>query len=237
MKNKNILLAVVTATVVALPAVSYADPWKDESGNHGGGKHRARYSAEYEMRHEGRATGGPPPWAPAHGYRRKHGGGPAVVYQEPVPAEGVHVEYEQKFGIADGTCNREAVGAVLGGVVGGAIGRKIGDNNHNKTLGTIAGAVIGVLVGKDIGRKMDAADQNCTGQVLERAPDGQTVQWRNPENGQQYRMTPTETFQRDDHYCRRYVTEARVDGRAETSRGTACRNSDGTWKVANRTGR
>ena len=57
MRTLLILLTMVAAAALTPPA--QADPWKDESG-HG----RRRWN-------DGRG-GGPPPWAPAWGYRRQH---------------------------------------------------------------------------------------------------------------------------------------------------------------------
>lgn len=64
--------------------------------------------------------GGPPPWAPAHGYRRKQG-----------LAE---TSYVPPFDINIGTCNRELVGSVLGGAVGGVLGSNVGKGSGPRRL-------------------------------------------------------------------------------------------------------
>jgi surface antigen len=78
---------------------------------------------------------------------------------------------------------------------------------------------------------MDQVDQNCVGQALERAPKGQTVIWKNPDQNREYQVTPTRTYQTEGGaYCREYQTEIIIDGRVERAHGTACRQADGTWK-------
>lgn len=221
MKTITTMLAFAGALALALPLSSAADPWKDESG-HG---HR----------------GGPPPWAPAHGYRRKHEDKHEhhgdhrheVEYEEPV-AE-VRVSSDPDIVIRDGKCNREAVGAVLGGIVGGVIGNEVGRNNGNTEVGTVAGAIIGVVVGKSIGRDMDNRDAGCAAHALDQARDGQTVTWRNPESGVDFHLTPTETYRREGVLCRRYRTETVSNGGEAEGRSEACRTPEGTWQFRDNT--
>lgn len=140
-----------------------------------------------------------------------------------------HARRSEQLGIADGTCDRERIGALLGGLLGGMLGRRIGGED-NSAAGTVAGVVIGVLIGRQIGKSMDDADEACTGQVLERAYDGQTVHWSNPDSGVRYAVTPERTFIKGDRFCRSYVTEADLPDRPKTMQATACRNEDGSWE-------
>lgn len=168
--------------------------------------------------------GGPPPWAPAHGYRRKKRRRYEVRREE---------VYVVPFGIALGRCNQQEIGAILGGVAGGVIGSRIGKGD-GRTAATIGGALIGILVGGAIGRDLDAIDQACTGQVLEHARTNQVVEWRNLDSGTRYKVKPTNTYQTSSgEYCREYYSEAIIDGVPRRAHGTACRRPDGTWKLMN----
>src|SRR5438093_4254174 len=100
----------------------------------------------------------PPPWAPAHGWRAKHGDKKAYYYQDR--------DYRPPYGIDVGHCNRDVLGAVLGGVAGGAIGAAVGKGD-SRTIAIVGGTILGVLIGGVIGRSMDNVDQNCVGQALE----------------------------------------------------------------------
>jgi surface antigen len=173
--------------------------------------------------------GGPPPWAPAHGYRAKrhYKSADDGKVHEFVPADLVKVT---SSGL--GKCDRATLGAVLGAAVGSVVGTKIGKGD-GKTLATIGGAIIGTLVGGSIGRAMDQVDQNCIGQVLERAPTATSVTWRDSKQSADYSVTPTRTYRRGDgRYCRDYQTQIVIDGRLENAHGTACRRADGTWEKA-----
>lgn len=192
-----------------------------KSGPHG-------YKEEYECKGGRKLAGGPPPWAPAHGWRRKHEG-----YADHHPPER-HAWAVPDLGIELGRCHRELLGGVLGGAAGGAIGSQIGKGS-GKTVATIGGTIIGVLIGGSIGRSMDEADHVCVAQTLELAPAHQAVTWSSPA-GAQYRLVPLRDFADDaGRVCREYRTVASIEGRQQHLRGTACRAPDGTWTRQSRT--
>lgn len=166
----------------------------------------------------------PPPWAPAHGYRAKqkskgkkhvaHAAAPVVL----------------PLNIDLGTCNRDVIGVFLGAAAGGTLGSTIGSGD-GKTAAIIGGTIIGAIVGGSIGRTMDEIDQNCVGQALERASDGQSISWQGNEQ-ETYTVTPTRTGQtQSGTYCREYTTQATIGGQRQTMYGRACRQADGSWKL------
>ncbi len=166
----------------------------------------------------------PPPWAPAHGYRNKHKGKGKnknyAVAPAPVP-----------FDIDMGRCNRELLGGVLGAAAGGAAGSQIGKGD-GKLVAIAGGTIIGYLLGGAIGRSMDEVDQNCIGQIMEHAEDGQDIIWNNPRNGAVYEVRPQETWQqKNGEYCREYTAEADINGKKQQTYGIACRQEDGSWKL------
>ena len=189
-------------------------------------KHKG-YKDDYDRRHSdgsrgyvsryGYSGGGPPPWAPAHGYRRKQEG------------HG-HYAYSSRYLSLDtGHCNRELVGQILGGATGAVVGSEIGDGT-GRLVAVAAGTVIGAVIGGEIGRSMDRADRLCIDQALEHAPDGKNIQWN--DEGRQYTVTPRNTRQYDDgRYCREYYMETDIGGRTEQVYGRACRQPDGSWKL------
>jgi surface antigen len=161
----------------------------------------------------------PPPWAPAHGWRAKHGHQDDDDGRSPAP-----------YGIGQLTCHRDVIGGLLGGAVGGLLGNQVGKGS-GKTAATIGGAVVGVLVGGAIGRSMDMADQGCVAQVLEHARDRQAIGWAN--QGATYQVAPMRTFEAGARYCREYQTVATIGGRQQSAFGTACRQPDGSWQIVN----
>lgn len=123
----------------------------------------------------------------------------------------------------------EQVGMGVGGAIGGLLGAQVGGGS-GQLAATAAGALLGAYLGGNVGRTMDQVDRQQTYRTLEGNPTGQTSSWRNPDSGNEYEVTPTRTYEQAGRPCRDYTTEAWIDGRRETVRGTACREADGTWR-------
>lgn len=165
--------------------------------------------------------GDPPPWAPAHGWRKKN---------DPYYTGYSGKQWDNDYGVVEGNCNREAVGAVLGAVVGGAIGSQIG-RGSGRQVAIVVGTVAGAVIGAQIGRDFDNADRGCMGQALELAGDNRSVRWSNPDDGTTYLLTPVRGFQSAGRPCREFNFQTRHRGRTETGTGRACLRGDGTWEI------
>ena len=179
----------------------------------------------------------PPPWAPAWGYRdkseeRDHGHKGKDERKSKSKHEydddSDYEELGRRVGIARGRCDGEQLGAIAGGVLGGALGAQVGDGD-GRIAAIVAGTLVGMVVGSRIGRWMDQTDQQCIGQTLERAADGQRVVWTSQGSGARFSTTPTRTFRRDGRYCRDYRTVVESSGSEHRQTATACRDQDGIW--------
>jgi surface antigen len=122
-----------------------------------------------------------------------------------------------------------AVGATAGGLIGAAAG--------GGTAGIIGGALLGGLAGGALGDKLDQNDRRLAQENYTRSMEygrtGETSTWRNPDSGHYGEITPTRTYESASGYCREYKQTIYIDGQATEGVGTACRQSDGTWKVVN----
>lgn len=127
---------------------------------------------------------------------------------------------------------KEDTGRVVGAVVGGVLGSNVG-KGRGKVAATIAGTLIGGAIGGAIGKNMDDVDRLKTRNALETAPTNQASSWHNPDSGRDYTVTPTKTYQSSSGPCREYTTEVIIGGQREQAYGTACRESDGSWRVVN----
>ncbi len=131
-----------------------------------------------------------------------------------------------------GPTAKRDVGMVTGAVLGGALGSQIG-KGHGRTAAIIVGTLAGAYIGGAIGDSMDRQDRYMANQSLETYRDNQSNSWTNPNTGNQYTVTPTETYNTNSGPCRDYTTKAVIGGRTETIYGRACRQSDGSWQAAN----
>jgi len=163
----------------------------------------------------------PPPWAPAHGWRRAH---------DPSYVGYTGKKWDRDYGILEGRCNSAAVGTVLGGAVGGVIGSHIGDDS-NRPIATLVGAAIGAFIGHDIGTKLDESDRACMGHALELAGENKTVRWTNHDTGATYQLVPTRDFREGNQACREFTTFVSTGRKKDTFTNVACRGGNGEWLI------
>jgi surface antigen len=131
-----------------------------------------------------------------------------------------------------GPINKESTGMLAGGVAGGLLGSQIGGGS-GQVAAAATGAFIGAVLGGKIGQYMDKQDELEVQRALENTPTGKTARWKNPDSGNQYRVTPTRTYYREEQPCREYTTYANIGGKQEQIYGKACRQADGAWRVMN----
>jgi surface antigen len=163
----------------------------------------------------------PPPWAPAHGWRKKN---------DPDYVGYTGKKWPKDYGVIEGNCNRAAIGAVLGGAVGGAVGSTVGKGD-GRTVAIIVGTVLGAAIGAKIGKDMDQVDRACIGHALELGGDRHGVTWLNEETGVRFLVTPVRGFERDGQQCREFTTRTTYKNKVAEDKGKACRVGDGEWRM------
>ena len=161
----------------------------------------------------------PPPWAKAHGWRKKN---------DPNYVGYTGKKWEQDYGIVQGRCDTDKVGAVLGGVVGGVVGSKVG-SQENRPVAIVVGTVLGAVIGAKIGRAVDESDRACMGHALELAGESKTVVWTNPKTGVHYELTPTGKKGDARNPCREFTTKVSTGRATDVVKGVACRRGAGDW--------
>jgi len=131
---------------------------------------------------------------------------------------------------------KETIGTLAGAGLGALLGSQVGGGK-----GAIAAIAVGTLAGawagSEIGKSLDKADkqyaQRTAQDALEYNKVGQASTWRNPDTGHSGTVTPVSTYRTTEGSdCREFETSIYVDGKQEKGVGTACRQPDGTWKIA-----
>ena len=243
---KKLIVAFASAlAIAAMSSPSAADPkWKDTSAKKGPWKSgksiakgkskrpsgQCKYSFERGARGYAEAwacTGngyfkpGPPPWAPAHGYRRKG-----------------KADYAFPAGLLGGRCRPDLIdGPTVGGLVGAAAGGYVGSQfgkGRGQLAATALGTVVGFVIGQEVGRRITVIEEICFSRTFEHVPDRETIVWNDPRHGAEYEVMPTRTGESTNGmYCREYRAKATVGGKVTETYGTACRQPDGAWKIVN----
>jgi len=160
----------------------------------------------------------PPPWAKAHGWRKKN---------DPNYVGYTGKKWEKDYGVVEGRCNTDQIGAVVGAAIGGAVGSRVGDEK-NRPVAILVGGVIGAVIGAKIGRSIDESDRACMGHALELAGEHKTVAWKNAK-GVQYELTPTKNLGDRANPCREFVTKVSSGRVSDAVKGVACRRPNGEW--------
>ncbi len=132
---------------------------------------------------------------------------------------------------------KKTLGTLLGAGLGALAGSQIG-SGKGQLVAVAVGALGGAFLGSELGKSLDEVDRlkaNQTQQMaMENNKNGVASAWSNPNSGHSGQVTPTKTYQvATGEHCREYEHEIDVDGKREVLKGTACRQSDGSWRVIN----
>ena len=98
----------------------------------------------------------------------------------------------------------------------------------------IVEAMAGGLVAGPVGAGLDTRDRRraleAEYRALEYTPAGQKVAWGRPgDRGGFGEVVAGSPYRVGSQDCRQYAHTVNVEGRAQTARGAACRNPDGSW--------
>ncbi|MCI5209501.1 MAG: hypothetical protein D3910_12070 [Candidatus Electrothrix sp. ATG2] len=86
-----------------------------------------------------------------------------------------------------------------------------------------------------IKKEMDRYDREQVNHVFERGLSGRTSSWTNPDQGNQYRITPLPAYQTiGKSVCRKATMEVMLnaDDQLETKNIKACRAKNGQWRLS-----
>ena len=137
-------------------------------------------------------------------------------------------------GCADGR-QKESAGTILGGIGGAILGAQVGGGS-GRLIATAVGTLAGAFIGNQVGVSLDKADQAAMVKAethAQTAPIGQPITWNNPDSGHSGSITPVrDGTASNGQYCREYQHKVVIDGKEQSAYGTACRQPDGSWKIA-----
>jgi len=95
--------------------------------------------------------------------------------------------------------------------------------------GSLASGVAGSSIGKDLDFVAARAARSAEYRALEYGRTGVPVTWKSGSSHGE--VVPGTTYRINDSNCRDYVHTLTVgSGEAQSARGTACRQANGTWQ-------
>jgi surface antigen len=168
----------------------------------------------------------PPPayYAPQPYYEPSSQYYPPADSGSPLPVDNSRGFYTWQLGVESGSCNRPYV-------------QQIAANLTRATpAGLQSGTVLGGIpvqrvIGGRIGPRLDITDQVCATEALEHTPTGMPVRWQT-ESGIPITFTVTRSEDREgSRTCRDYEATAQFASHTDKVRNTACKSTDGSWRV------
>ena len=102
-----------------------------------------------------------------------------------------------------------------------------------KVTTSIISAMGGGLIGGSIGSSLSATEKRSALEAeykaLEYTTSGQKVTWKGDQASRYGEVVPAQPYRVGSQDCRQYTQTVFTGGAGVTARGTACRNSDGSW--------
>jgi len=87
--------------------------------------------------------------------------------------------------------------------------------------------------GAELSRSELASALAAEQRALETAPAGQAVEWQGSAGGRGGTVIAAQPYRVGSQDCRPYSHVVKAGGPAQSVRGTACRNPDGSWTLLN----
>lgn len=97
----------------------------------------------------------------------------------------------------------------------------------------IIAAMDGGLIGGPVGKELDDGEREkaleAEYKALEHTPNGQIVTWRSERSSRYGEVVASQPYRVGSQDCRQYSHTIFTAGQSNATRGTACRNADGSW--------
>lgn len=107
-----------------------------------------------------------------------------------------------------GTPSASAISSLGGGLIGGSIGRDLSSRDRRQAL-------------------------EAEYKALEYGQGGQVITWQSSRDANRGEVVAAQPYRVGSQDCRQFVHTLYTGNASQTARGTACRNTDGSWSLLN----
>lgn len=136
-------------------------------------------------------------------------------------------DVERRTGLNTGAQTGVLTGAAAGGLIAGLAGAHPAWIVGSILMGGLAGGLIGDYL-TDRDREQHA---RTSYDALETQQAGGQTNWQNPDNGNSGSTKILNVYRTSDgRLCKDFEQTISAGGESEVANGTACQQSDGTWK-------
>jgi len=129
--------------------------------------------------------------------------------------------------------SQDPAGVIAGALIGGLLGNAVSRGNGGAT---VAGVIVGGVAGAAMTRNLDCGDRSYAYRTYSDGFNGgrpnTTYSWYNRDNDHNGELRVADYYNDPDGFrCANFSQVIYIQGRAQESRGRACRQPDGTWAV------
>ncbi|MDP3897252.1 MAG: hypothetical protein Q8Q62_11315 [Mesorhizobium sp.] len=121
-----------------------------------------------------------------------------------------------------------ASGVVVGGFAGQAP-PLTGGRAGQAIIQAMGGGLVGGTIGEGLSQAEKTRALEAEYRALEYSPVGQPVAWGSKASGRYGEVVAAQPYRVGSQDCRQYTHSVHLTVEPRVARGTACRNSDGTW--------
>ena len=133
--------------------------------------------------------------------------------------------------------DRKLIGTLIGAGLGALLGTKFG-GGKGQLAAVAIGALVGAYLANTLFEKLNQQDKQTHLErrevALSEVPDGQVLQWENPDNVASGQIQPSSSY-KNQHgvICRDITEKITVDGEEQTIQSSHCwDDADERWEVA-----
>jgi surface antigen len=134
---------------------------------------------------------------------------------------------EKETGFNKSTQTGALGGAAFGGIIAALAGANPAWIAASVIMGGVAGGALGNYLGKENAEKHVATNLSA----LNNLNAGQTASWSDNKTGNSGSTKVDRVFTSNGQTCKSYTETVRTSQRTVTEQATACKQSDGSWKV------
>jgi len=135
---------------------------------------------------------------------------------------------EKETGLGKSTQTGALGGAAFGGIIAALAGANPAWIAASVIMGGVAGGALGNYLGKENAEKHVSTNLNA----LNNLNAGQTASWSDTQTGNSGSTKVDRVFTgANGQTCKAYTETVRTAQRTVTEQATACKQSDGSWKV------
>ena len=97
------------------------------------------------------------------------------------------------------------------------------------TISAVGGGLVSGPIGQGLTDREKRSGLEAEYKALEYTASGQKVTWKSDQSNRYGEVVAAQPYRVGSQDCRQYTHTVYAGGAGQTARGTACRNSDGSW--------